>query len=191
MIGKIKGTLVEVENNVGLVETRSGIFYEVYLTNPFLSKIYLPEDIEVYIYHHIREDIELLFGFETRREYKLYMLLLGVSGVGAKTAFSIISHVKSDSLVNAVTNNDVSFFTNIPGLGKKTALKIILELSTKFKTEFILDQSVESPDDETVIKALTALGFSTQEARKVLPEVATETSIESKITAAIRKLSSS
>jgi Holliday junction DNA helicase RuvA len=191
MIGKIKGTLVEVENNVGLVETISGIFYEVYLTNPFLGKINLPEDIEVYIYHHIREDIELLFGFETRREYKLYMLLLGVSGVGAKTAFSIISHVKSDSLVNAVTNNDVSFFTNIPGLGKKTALKIILELSTKFKTEFILDQSVESPDDETVIKALTALGFSTQEARKILPEVATETSIESKITAAIRKLSSS
>ena len=191
MIGKIKGNLVEVEGSVALIETTSGIFFEIYLTNNFLLGKNPPTSVEVYTYHHIREDIEILFGFETKREYKLYTLLLSVSGVGAKTAFSIISNSNVDDLINAVTTNDTGFFTQIPGLGKKTALKIILELSSKFKSEFILDIANKSPEDETVIKALTSLGFSSQEAQKILPKLSDEISIEDKITKAIRELSNS
>lgn len=189
MIGKIKGVLVESENSVGLVETASGLFYEVFLSNNFLAKTTHPCEIEIYTYHHVREDAELLFGFETKKEYKLYILLLGVSGVGAKTAFTVVSYGSVDNLISAVTSNDVSYFTQISGLGKKTALKIILELSSKFKSEFILEKTLESPEDQTVIKALTALGFSVAEAQKILPKVAHETSLELKITMAIRELS--
>ena len=131
MIGRIRGTVSEIDGTIGLIETASGIYYQVYLTTNLLSKHQVSNPIDVYTYFQVREDAHVLYGFETKQEHKLFLLLLSVPGIGPKGAFTVISNTKNDDLVAAVKKNDVQFFTNIKGLGRKTALKIIFELSQK------------------------------------------------------------
>lgn len=186
MIGKIKGTLTEIDGNVGLIETASGVFYNVYLTNDAIGCLY-PCPIEIYTYLHVREDALVLFGFQTKQEYQLFTLLLTVPGVGPKSAFTVISYSKPAELIGAVTSNDVNYFTKVPGLGKKTALKIILELSQKLKSEFKLDQIQEvGEDDKIVVDALVSLGFRANDAKQIISKLPKELSVENKIKEAIR-----
>ncbi|MDA1317324.1 MAG: Holliday junction branch migration protein RuvA [bacterium] len=186
MIGKIKGILDEVEGSIGLIETASGLYYRVFLTNATLSRYSPASEITIYTYHHIREDTQLLFGFETKREYTLFVLLIGVNGVGPKSAFLIISSSTVDELIQAVKENDYSYFTRIKGLGKKTALKILLDLSTKFNSEFIFEpEKPMSESDKTVIAALVSLGFAKKEATDALHVLESTLSTEEKIKEAI------
>ncbi|QQS43641.1 Holliday junction branch migration protein RuvA [Candidatus Roizmanbacteria bacterium] len=189
MIGKIKGIVSEIDGNIALVETASGLFYNVFLTNALLSECMSGDKMEVYTYHHIREDVQSLFGFQNKQEYKLFLLLINVSGVGPKSAYSIISNSKVDEIVAAVRSNDAKYFTRIPGLGKKTALKIMLELSQKFKSEFVLENNYVSKEDQTIVDALTSLGFGATEAKEILPKLSDELSVEEQIKEAIRLLS--
>jgi Holliday junction DNA helicase RuvA len=189
MIGRIKGTLVEVEGNVGLIETASGVFYEVYLTTSLLASHFPPSPIEVRTYLHVREDILRLFGFKTNSEYKLFTMLLDVPGVGPKSAFSIISFTKIDELVAAIKTNDAKYFTKIPGLGKKTALKIILELATKFDSEFTYKEVHLSEEDKTAVEALVALGFKATDVKMSLEKLPQDLGIEEKIRESIKLLS--
>src|SRR3989339_724099 len=101
MIGKLKGKLVEVDKNIGLIETSGGVFYQVFLPTSLNSPI------ELYTYLQVRDDALVLFGFETKKHHDFFKLLLTVSGVGPKTAFSVISLVPLDKLVQCVTSNDV------------------------------------------------------------------------------------
>jgi holliday junction DNA helicase RuvA len=186
MIGKIKGTLTELEGNMGLIETTCGISYQVYLTTEVLASCLYPCPIEVYTYFQVREDAHVLFGFKSKNEYNLFSELLSVSGVGPKTAFGIVSFSKSDELINAIKTNDVNYLTRTPGLGKKTAMKIILELSQKLKSEFKMDEMYMSEDDKVVIDALVSLGFKTAEAKQIFTKLPKELSIEEKIKAGLK-----
>ena len=189
MIGKIKGVISEIDGNVALVETTSGIFYNVFLTNALLTSCMSGDTLEVYTYHHIREDVQSLFGFENKQEYKLFLLLIGVSGVGPKSAYTIISNSKVSELITAVRSNDSKYFTRIPGLGKKTALKIMLELSQKFKSDFVLENTYVSKEDQMIVDALTSLGFGAAETKEILPKLTPDTAVEEQIKEAIRLLS--
>ncbi len=189
MIGKIKGVISEIDGNNALVETPSGLFYNVFLTNTLLSSCMSGDALEVYTYHHIREDVQSLFGFQNKQEYKLFLLLINVSGVGPKSAYTIISNSKVGELITAVRSNDSKYFTRIPGLGKKTALKIMLELSQKFKSDFVLENTYVSKEDQVVVDALTSLGFGAAEAREVLPKLSPDLTVEEQIKEAIRLLS--
>lgn len=186
MIGRIKGKLTELEGNIGLIETSSGISYEIFLTSSALSKNKIGSPIELYTFLQVREDAQILFGFETRSEQKLFKLLTGVSGVGPKTAFTVVSFSKEDELLAAVRANDVSYFERVPGLGKKTAMKIVLELSQKLDSEFELKKMYLSEEDKTVIDALVSLGFKTQEARKMFSKIPTNLTVEEKIREGLR-----
>lgn len=186
MIGKIKGKLVEVEGNVGLIETSGGVFYNIFLPPSLLSLSFNKNVIEVYTYLHVRDDALILFGFKEKKEYGFFKLLLSVSGVGPKTAYSVISYTKIDQLLNAVKNNDLSYFSKIPGLGKKTAMKIILELSQKLDQEFKMEKMYLSDDDKTFIDALVSLGFKNQEASELLNKVPKKLTLEEKIREGIR-----
>lgn len=189
MIGKIKGKLVEVSGNIGLVETASGVFYNIFLTPSTLSKNQLNnENFEVYTYLHVKEDAMILFGFETKNEYDIFKLLLTVSGVGPKTAFSIISFIKTPDLIEAIKKNDVDILTEVPGLGKKTAMKIILELSSKINDDFELKNVILSNDDKIVVDALVSLGFKVNEAKKIINDIPKNLSVEEKITFALKKI---
>lgn len=186
MIGKLKGTLSELRSGGGLVETAGGVFYEVFLSPQLLSKYHVGQPIEVYTYFQVRDDAHVLFGFQTREEYDFFKLLLSVPSVGPKTAYLVISYATIEELVTAVKTNDAGYFTKIPGLGKKTAMKIILELSQKLKSEFQMDRMHLSEDDKTVIEALMALGYKSQEAKTILTKVPKDLTVEEKIQFALR-----
>ena len=180
MIGKIKGTLTEIDSNIGLIETPSGIFYQVYLPSSLLAT-QLPSSIEIYTYLHVREDAMILFGFETKQQHDIYKLLLTVPSVGPKTAYTVISFAPVGDLISAIKNNDVNFFSRISGLGKKTAMKIILELASKMESEFKMTQMYYSEDDKTVVDALVSLGFKTQEAKDIFQKLPQDMTVEQKI----------
>ena len=185
MIGKLHGTLLSVNGNVGLIDTASGVGYRTYLTPSLLGKYPVAGPIEVLTYLQVRDDALVLFGFENQVERDFFDLLLSVSGVGPKTAYSVICHGNTQGVIKAVTENDVSFFSGIPGLGKKTAMKIILELSQKLKTEFKFQTDEASEDDKTVVDALVSLGYSRQDARHRLQKIDKNLTVEEKIKQAL------
>lgn len=190
MIGKIKGKLIELNGNVGLVETSSGVSYELNLTPALISSHQLGKQLEVYTYFQVREDAQVLFGFKTREEQNLFKLLISVSGVGPKIAFTVVSFSKEDELISAIKINDVNYFSKIPGLGKKTAMKIILELSQKLQSEFKMEKMYLSEEDKTVVDALVSLGFKSQEAKGILSKLPKNLSVEEKIREALRSATS-
>jgi holliday junction DNA helicase RuvA len=190
MIGKIKGKLIELDGNVGLVETTGGISYEINLTPALISSNQLGKAIELYTYFQVRDDAHVLFGFKTREEQKLFKLLISVSGVGPKIAFTVVSFSKESELMSAIKANDVNYFSKIPGLGKKTAMKIILELSQKLQSEFKMEKMYLSEEDKTVVDALVSLGFKSQEAKSILTKIPKNLSVEEKIREALRSATS-
>jgi Holliday junction DNA helicase RuvA len=190
MIGKLKGKLVEVDKNIGLIETSGGVFYQVFLIPSLISLIPPNSAIELYTYLQVRDDALILFGFETKKQHDFFKLLLTVSGVGPKTAFSVISFVPLDSLVKFVQSNDVNAFTQVPGLGRKTAMKIILELSSKLKSDFDISKMILSDEDKTVVEALVSLGYKSYDAKKLLSKLPKNLSVEEKIKEALSDSSS-
>lgn len=186
MIAKLKGILREVNHNSGIIETPGGISYHVYLPSFLVSAIEPPASIEVYTYLQVREDTLILFGFPTKKHLDLFKMLLSVPDVGPKTAFSIISFSQINQLINAIKENNTYFFTQIPGLGKKTGMKIILELAPKLKSEFELEKMYFSEEDKTVIEALVSLGVKTNQAKKALSQLPKNLSLEEKVKKALK-----
>ncbi|OGK62420.1 Holliday junction DNA helicase RuvA [Candidatus Roizmanbacteria bacterium RIFOXYB2_FULL_38_10] len=186
MIGKIKGTLTSIENSVGLIETSGGVSYELYLTSRLLSTVTVGHEVEVFTYLQVRDDAFVLFGFKEKDEHHFFKLLLTVPGVGPKTAFSVVSNTITSDLFTAVKENNIDYFTQVPGLGKKTAMKIILELSQKIKSEFKFDRVQLSDEDKIVIDALVALGYKTHEAKTLFQRLPNNLSIEDKIKHALK-----
>jgi len=186
MIAKIKGILSEINGNLGLIETDSGIFYEVFLTPSAISQNKLGKPLEIYTYLQVREDEWRLYGFLTQKELRLFKLLLTVSGVGPKTAFTVISFTNIEEISLAIKNNDLDFLQKIPGLGKKTALKIIVEIAEKLKKEIELDKLFISEDDKNALDALIALGYKSSEARALLSKIPKGLTLEEKIKQALK-----
>ncbi len=188
MIGKLKGILSEVDGNIGLIETSGGVFYRVFLFPALVSQHSLTSPIEIYTYLQVKEDDLVLFGFRTKEEYSFFTLLLTVSGVGPKTAYTVISFSKVDEVIAAIKSNDIDYFSRIKGLGKKTAMKIILELSQKLKQEFFMEKMYLSEEDKIVVDALVSLGFKPQEARNTLRRLPKNLSIEDKIKESLKRI---
>lgn len=186
MIGKLKGKLVEVDKNIGLIETAGGVFYQVYLPPSLSSRIHHLSSIEIYTYLQVRDDALILFGFETKQQYDFFLLLLSVSGVGPKTAYSVISFLKIEEIIKSVSENNIEILTKVPGLGRKTAMKIILELSSKLKTDFNMKNMILSDEDQTVIDALISLGYKSNEARTIFSKLPKNLSFEEKLKLALK-----
>jgi Holliday junction DNA helicase RuvA len=188
MIGKLKGTLSEIENNKGLIETASGVFYEVFLT-PDLLQTPIGEFIEVFTYLQVREDSLTLYGFTNKNQNKLFNMLLAVDGVGPKSAFSIIAYSHGSQIIDAVLAGNVEYFSGIPGVGKKTAQKILLELSHKISKDFDMSSLAITADDKLFIDALGALGFHRNDIQSISGKLDKTLSIEEQIKEAIKLLS--
>ncbi|HNQ30900.1 MAG TPA: Holliday junction branch migration protein RuvA [Candidatus Woesebacteria bacterium] len=186
MIGKIKGALVEVDGSEGLIATPGGVSYRVHIPQSMRR----PDEvqmIDVYTYLHVREDQHVLYGFETKQHYTMFLMLLDVDGVGPKTAHTIVGKLSMQELMDAVRTKSVDILTQIPGLGKKTAQKIILELSSKLKTDLDVASLIEDPVNNEVLEALVALGYKASEARKLLKGVDVKSSTEDQIRFALQK----
>ncbi len=186
MIGKISGTLIELHGNEALIETASGVGYLVFVGPTFLEK--KGEKITLYTYLNVKEDELSLFGFLLYDEYTLFKMIKSVDGVGPKTAFSIVQSSQYADIRAAIVNKDVHFFERIKGIGKKTAQKILLELSGKLGSDFELSDVEETKDDKDVVEALKALGYKVNQVREVLRDLEPTLSLEDKIRAALQKL---
>ena len=127
MYDYLKGTVEYIGPEYIVVEN-GGIGYQVVTPNPFIFSAQLNKNIQIFLYHYVREDIMTLYGFQSRQEKALFTKLLGVTGIGPKGALAILASGKVDQVVQAVEQEDESFLVKFPGVGKKTARQMILDL---------------------------------------------------------------
>ena len=186
MIGKISGSLIEIDGNEGLIETSGGVTYRVYLDMATLSRL-VPSPISIYTYLQVREDQQVLYGFDTKEQYKMFQMLLSVDGVGPKTAHSVVGRMPVSQIVDAVRLKDLQSFTKVPGLGKKTAQKILLELSSKLKTELDISTIIDITVDNDALEALVSLGYRVHEAREMLKTVDAQLPVEKQVRIALQR----
>lgn len=181
MYAYIKGTLEEKAKDSIVIET-SGIGYKIYVSENTMSKLgELGEKIKIYTHYHVREDNISLYGFNSNEELKMFELLLQVSGVGAKTAISMLSNITPSKFALAIISNDLKTLTKIPGIGNKSAQRMVLELKDKLKTETAIE-SVEETDNELdnseslneATQALQILGYNKNEITKVFDKFETK-----------------
>jgi Holliday junction DNA helicase RuvA len=182
MIGFVKGELVEVKENYIVLET-GDIGYEIYL--PTSSILELPPKnsrVKVYTYLHVREDALSLYGFINKDDLEMFKLLITVNGIGPKGAIGILSGITADEIRFAVLAEDTKAITKAPGIGPKTASKIILELKDKFQLESAFEQKLSNQAGkldsksnygkrEEAIQALTSLGYSSTDAYKIISQI--------------------
>ncbi len=160
MIGSLRGKLIYKKPERIIVEA-NGIGYEVSVPLSVLSS--LPEEgqnIFLFIYTHVKEDTLHLYGFLKEEEKKIFTTVLGISGIGPKIALSILSGMSSDDFMEAIQNEDISLLTRIPGLGKKTAQRLVLELREKLPAAV----SVKDISYDDALSALTNLGYKKSDA---------------------------
>jgi len=189
MIGRIRGLLVEKNPPLVAVDV-NGITYE--LDAP-MSTIYELPDVgsEVYLYTHllVREDAHLLFGFISAREREFFRTLLKVNGVGAKIAVAILSGLSVDELSDVVQQKDISRISKVPGIGKKTAERLILELRDKLSFVSSGESNSLGGEFEDAVGALVALGYSDRDSRNALSKVSGGLTVPELIRQALRILS--
>ena len=175
MFAYLKGTLEEKMNNYVVIETM-GIGYKIFMSrNSILQIGELGENVKVYTHYHVREDDISLYGFLTNEELKMFELLLSVSGIGAKSAIAMLSNITPSEFAMSIITNDITKLTKVPGIGKKSAQRIVLELKDKLKTEQDVAKSEEtdniieqSENVEEAISALQILGYNKKEIEKTL-----------------------
>ena len=135
MYAYIKGTLETKSTNYVVVEN-NGIGYKIYMSVKSIGTIgEIGSNVKVHIHYHVREDNISLYGFNTEEELRMFEILINVSGIGTKSAIAMLSDITPSSFALAVINNNVSRLTKIPGVGTKTAQRLILELKDKLKSE--------------------------------------------------------
>ena len=162
MISYISGVVEEIEKDKVVVDN-NGIGYGIFASQPTLEQIGIGEQVKIYTYFSVREDAMQLYGFLSRQELQLFKLLIGVSGVGPKGGLAILSTCPGDSLSMAVLADDAKAISKAPGIGAKTAQKIIIELKDKIDIEDMIVGETISKASGVVgdaVEALTALGYS-------------------------------
>lgn len=189
MIGKLKGILTDIHGSEALIETSSGVSYRVYVTPGCLALGSDGAQIDVYTYLNVREDELTLFGFETHEMYRLFTYFVAIDGVGPKTAFLIVSTSHAGDIRTAVVANDVAYFQRIKGIGKKTAQRILIDLSGRYGSEFDITAGQETQDDQDALSALQSLGFTAKDARKTLSDIDPTLPLDQRITQALQTIS--
>ena len=190
MIARLNGTLIEKSPPQVIVDC-NGVGYEVEV--PMSTFYNLPEigaKIQLLIHFVVREDAQLLYGFGSEQEKSTFKQLLKVNGIGAKSALSILSGVSIDDLVEAVNRQEVGMLTRVPGIGKKTAERLLLELKDKFAvTGSVTTTSLPKSASYDVLNALIALGYHEREAAAAVKLLAKEVTVAEGIKQALKSLS--
>jgi Holliday junction DNA helicase RuvA len=193
MIARISGTIAEIALNHAIVDVH-GVGYKVFLTADNLHTLKKGKTAAFWTYLAVREDAMDLYGFPTKRDQQFFELLISVSGIGPKSALNILSLASAETLVSAIRTGSTSHLTKISGIGKKTAEKIVLELSDKVGG-IAMDsdgagRSAGLTSDLDAIEALTALGYTADEARDALKNISKDIiDVGAKVKAALKVLS--
>lgn len=201
MYAYIKGELAEINTDHIVVEA-GGIGYQVFISLQTFD--YLPsvgEDLKIYTYLYLREDAMILYGFLTKDDLELFKLLISVSGIGPKGGLAILSTLEADDLRFAILSGDAKAISKAPGVGGKTAQRVILELKDKLSLEDAFEAKTEHVQKNAVVAGgsvkndavmvLTALGYSSTESLKAVSavEITEDMDVEEVLKAALKHLS--
>ena len=175
MYAYIKGTLEIKTTGYVVVETNNGIGYKIFMSESAIERLNdIGSTVKIFTYMRVREDDISLYGFNTNEELRMFELLLSVSGIGAKSAINILSNITPSSFALAVITNDVNALKKLPGVGPKSAQRVILELKDKIKTEEaiskentlkglfvkeLLNQMEENPENKKIIEQALEIGL--------------------------------
>ena len=185
MISYVRGELVAIEEDKVIIDV-NGVGFGIYM--PAQAMNYLPpigEELRLHTYMNVREDAIQLFGFLMKDDSHVFQLLIGVSGIGPKGGLSILAQLSPDDLRFAVMSGDSKAIAKAPGIGKKTAEKLIIELKDKLSIEDVLDRNLEKAATSTMseasgeiqaeaVQALVALGYGNTESMKAVRKVPTD-----------------
>lgn len=200
MYSYIKGTLEEFYED-RIVIDNNGIGYQIEVPTSVLDKLpQIGEFLKIYTYLHVKEDCFSLFGFASRDEHKLFKMMLNVSGIGPKGALGILSTMSPERLCVAVASDDAKSIAKSPGIGSKTAQKLIIELRDKIKLDDVItegfDQNTSVSSEQNshlakeAIEALTSLGYAHKEAKEVVSmiEFTEDMTVEDVLKAALKNM---
>ena len=191
MISYIRGELCDIEEQKAIVDV-NGVGYGIYMPQQALSLLPpMGQPVKIHTYLNIREDAMQLFGFLTKEDLNVFRLLIGVNGIGPKAGLNILSCLSPDELRFAVLSGDAKAISATPGIGKKTAEKLILELKDKLNIEDMLEHAAHGGDSEDLasgtdtasntmqaeaVQALTALGYGSAESLRAVKKSSPECS---------------
>ena len=191
MISYIRGELCDIEEQKAIVDV-NGVGYGIYMPQQALSLLPpMRQQVKIHTYLNIREDAMQLFGFLTKEDLNVFRLLIGVNGIGPKAGLNILSCLSPDELRFAVLSGDAKAISATPGIGKKTAEKLILELKDKLNIEDMLEHAAHGGDSEDLasgtdtasntmqaeaVQALTALGYGSAESLRAVKKSSPECS---------------
>jgi Holliday junction DNA helicase RuvA len=168
MIATLRGEIIQIEDNAVVVEV-GGVGLRLFVPSPLRGRLQVGGSTFFYTHLVVREDALSLYGFESRAERDLFEMLLSVSGVGPKAALSVLSSLSLDAVQRAVYTEEAEALSRVPGVGKKTAQKIVLYLHDRLKPTTMLEKVAALSDaDSEVLAALTALGYSVVEAQTAI-----------------------
>lgn len=189
MIGSIKGKIILKTEKFLIVEA-SGVGYKISVSPDTLSKIKkIGDETMLWIHTHVREDSLDLYGFSEHSELEFFEMLIGVSGIGPKSALAILGITSIETLRKAIGTGDLSYLTKISGIGKKTAEKILIELRDKIGDAMKNEKGGHSLQGELdALEALKSLGYSQNEAREALKKVSPDLNTNAKVREALKIL---
>ena len=171
MIATLRGEITQIEDNAAIIET-GGIGLRVFVPKPLRERMKTGEAIFLFTQLVVREDDWKLYGFETQADRELFTTLLGVDGVGPRTALAVLSTLNLDTVQRAVFSEEPDLLSRVPGVGKKTAQKMVLYLHDRLKPVSGLEKIASMSDsDSEVLAALTALGYSVVEAQTAIQAI--------------------
>lgn len=203
MLAYIKGELAVKARGYVVIDV-GGLGYKVFMSDLAMESIgNVGEIVKVHTYYRVMEDDISIFGFNTAEELRLFELLISVSGVGAKTAITMLGTIKPEDFAIAIISNDINTLKKLPGIGAKTAQRIVLELKDKLKKEKQIEElSIATSNSDTIknqiekdqkleeaFTALQVLGYSTKDIEKALEKVDKNLSLEEIIRKGIKELS--
>ena len=205
MIAYVKGELVQKQIGYVVIDV-GGLGYKIFMSEPSIEEIgNIGDEVKVHTYYRVSEDDISLFGFNTQEELRMFELLISVSGIGAKTAIAMLACIEPSQFAIAVISNDIDTLKKIPGVGPKSAQRIVLELKDKMKkeqqiselTNATLEQKskikkviVADSKTQEAIDALQVLGYTKKDVEKALEQIDTaELKVEDIIKKALRELS--
>ena len=192
MIGSLRGTVLERHGEGTTLIEASGVGYLVTVTPRTLAELEPTSPAFLYIHHHIREDAQTLFGFLTRDEKNTFQILLATHGVGPSLAMAVLGTLSPVALFEVVASSDLAVLTMVPGVGKKTAERLLIELKNRLSLP-VLDNHEPSGGGRTSVisdvrEALLGLGYNESEIREVLRDVSIEDGAERLVRDALQAL---
>jgi Holliday junction DNA helicase RuvA len=189
MIAHVVGLVAEKFAGSVIVDV-NGVGYEVAVALNDFEKTLLDDEVKFYTYHHIREQSQELFGFSSLAAKKLFELLITVQGVGPKAALAILSLGEAEQVRNAVANADSAYIQKASGVGKKTAERVVVDLSDKVglatKYDVSMSNQAEANPNDEALEALMALGYNLADASKALEGVPTDIATAARVTMALK-----